>query len=85
MSFFSQRSLVRLSSAAREGDLVVASFPEDGEVYRAKVTAVRQRGLSGHVYEVLYLDYGNTGRDLTQADLFSWDPLYEMIQPQAGS
>ena len=75
---------MRLSSAAREGDMVVARFPEDMQVYRAKVMAVRKSSLFELTYEVLYLDYGNTGKDLTQADLFSWDPLYEIIQPQVG-
>ena len=58
--------------------MVLARFPQDDQVYRAKVTGVRKTS-----YEVLYIDYGNSCQDLGQDDLWMWDPLYEMIQPQA--
>ena len=64
--------------------MVVARFPQDDQIYRAKVTAVRN-GVDHQTtsYEVLYIDYGNSCQDLSRDDLWSWDPLYEMIQPQA--
>ena len=67
-----------MSQNPREGDLVLARFPQDDQVYRAKVTGVRKTS-----YEVLYIDYGNSCQDLGQDDLWLWEPLYEMIQPQA--
>ena len=63
---------------------MVARFPVDNQVYRAKVTAVR-KGPDHQTtrFNVLFIDYGNSCQDLSQDDLWMWDPLYEMIQPQA--
>ena len=61
--------------------MVVARYSQDGKVYRAKVVAVMEVELLLH-YFVLYLDYGNTAI-VKEEDLFEWEPLLEMIQPQA--
>ena len=65
-----------------EGDLVLARYPIDGKVYRAKVMVVRRCQFHTY-YDVLYLDYGNTHLYLDGNDLSAWDALLEMIQPQA--
>ena len=63
--------------------MVVARFPDDNEVYRAKVTALRKGPDNQTSYDVLYIDYGNSYKDLKDQDLWEWDPAYEMIPPQA--
>ena len=65
----------------REGDLVLARFPIDGKMYRAKVMAVRKCQFETY-FDVLYLDYGNKYLYLDGNDLSAWDPLLEIIQPQ---
>ena len=62
---------------------MVARFPDDNQVYRAKVTAVRKGPDDQPGYEVLYIDYGNSCKDLKTKDLGRWDPAYERIPPQA--
>ena len=62
---------------------MVARFPGDGQVYRAKVTAVRKVPDHKTYYDVLYIDYGNSYKDLEENDLGKWDSVYEMIPPQA--
>ena len=61
---------------------MIARYPLDRKVYRAKVLAVRNSE-SQTYYSVLYLDYGNICVSATQEDLYDWDPLLELIQPQA--
>ena len=61
----------------------MARFPNDNQVYRAKVTAHRKGPDCQISYDVLYLDYGNSSKDLKDQDLWRWDAAYEMIQPQA--
>ena len=63
--------------------MVVARFPDDNQVYRAKVTAVRKGPDNKTGYDVLYIDYGNSYKDLEAKDLGRWDPAYEKIPPQA--
>ena len=62
---------------------MVARFPGDGQVYRAKVTAVRKAPDLKTYYDLLYIDYGNSYKDLEENDLGKWDSVYEMIPPQA--
>ena len=62
---------------------MVARFPEDNQVYRANVTAVREGPDTQTSYDVLYIDYGNSSKGLSQDDLWGWDSAYEMIPPQA--
>ena len=62
---------------------MVARFPGDGQVYRAKVTAIRKVPDHKTYYDVLYIDYGNSYKDLEASDLGMWDSAYEMIPPQA--
>ena len=80
---FQQTFSETLTCDVREGDLVLARFPVDGQVYRAKVLAVKEAPDLQTSYDVLYIDYGNAWEDLTAKDLSAWYSDLEMIQPQA--
>jgi hypothetical protein len=68
------------SAAAREwsvGDRVMSVWPEDGELYVARITAIPEPGR----YSVLYLQYGNSGT-VSAADL---SPLTPPLSLQPGA
>ena len=64
------------------GSFVLARYSEDQEVYRARVEDIIETD-ELTVYNVKYIDYGNGDECLTKADLYTWDPQYEEIPPQA--
>ena len=72
----------------REGHLVIATYPVDNKLYRAKIEKVFQVGSSGMdsvpTFRVRYIDYGNTS-DVTGAHLYIWDEMLEIIPAQAVS
>ena len=85
----------RISKAAirglREGHLVIATYPVDNKLYRAKIEKVFQVGSSvvdsvseRYRVRVRYIDYGNTA-DVTVAHLYIWDEVLEIIPAQAVS
>ena len=63
------------------GSLVIAAYTEDGRRYRAKVEEVGEKG-EERVFRVRYIDYGNVSQ-VGLGDLFKWDPVLEIIPPQA--
>ena len=68
-------------SSLHVGCLVIAVYPEDGRRYRAKVEEVGEKG-EERVFRVRYIDYGNVSQ-VGLGDLFQWDPVLEVIPPQA--
>ena len=72
----------------REGHLVIAIYPVDNNLYRAKIEKVIQENRTGMdsspTFRVRYLDYGNTC-DVTKTHLYIWDEVLEIIPAQAVS
>ena len=60
------------------GDLVLARYPADGKVYRARIVKVAENSVS-----VRYIDYGNMEEGLLRFSLYAWDPVLEIIPAQA--
>ena len=60
------------------GDLVLARYPADGKVYRARIVKVAENSVS-----VRYIDYGNLEEGLLRFSLYAWDPVLEIIPAQA--
>ena len=59
------------------GDLVLARYPADGKVYRARIVKVAEDSVS-----VRYIDYGNLEEGLPRFSLYAWDPVLEIIPAQ---
>ena len=68
------------SPTVRVGSLVLAKY-EDGEIYRAKVEQMSDDEKS---VRVRYIDYGNCGL-LESSDLFTWEPMLNLLPAQAVS
>ena len=95
--FFLQKlSPRRISKATmrglREGHLVIAIYPVDNQMYRAKIEKVIlvSSGSSSSgtdnipTFRVRYIDYGNIC-DVSGSQLYSWDEVLEIIPAQAVS
>ena len=64
----------------QKGSMVLARYHVDKALYRARVEEMKDGMMS-----VRYIDYGNKGEDLSSCDVYTWDPLLDMIPPQAVS
>ena len=65
------------------GGLVLARYRGDSRVYRAKLEEVVRNCSLPWVATVRYLDYGNYEDRVLPCDLYPWDPLLDVVPPQA--
>ena len=67
---------------------MIAIYPVDNNLYRAKIEKVIQENRTGMdsspTFRVRYLDYGNTC-DVTRTHLYIWDEVLEIIPAHAVS
>ena len=67
---------------------MVATYPVDNKLYRAKIEKVIKDNRTGidsvSTFRVRYIDYGNTC-DVTRNQLYIWDEVLEIIPAQAVS
>ena len=61
--------------------MVLARYFVDKMLYRAKVEDV----IDYDLFSGRYIDYGNAEDCLSKADIYSWDPILEIIPPEAVS
>ena len=80
MEHFSPAELREL----KPGSWVLATFPQDNQVYRASVEEIIKNQDTEKItrFKVRFIDYGNTSL-ITKDHLFKWDSTLETIPPQA--